>query len=152
MICSYHLIPVLCSFCQFFVNCFKNACINVFTCFLTKYNVLFKRQFQNKHSTNHTLISLVELKKYFDNSYFICGVFVNFQKAFDTVDQDSFLVKLEHYGVLRQGNDWWWSCLIIWKQYLHVNGVPLIWKMFYTVILKTDTSITNWSSCLMTQE
>ena len=45
--------------------------------FLTKYNVLFNRQFRfrNNHSTNHALVSFMELvKKYLDNYYFVVDV------------------------------------------------------------------------------
>ena len=56
---------------------------------LTKYELLFKEQFgvRNNQSTSHALISLIDLiKKYLDNDYFVCGVFINLQRAFDTVN------------------------------------------------------------------
>ena len=56
---------------------------------LTKYELLFKEQFgvRNNQSTSHALISLTDLiKKYLDNDYFVCGVFINLQRAFDTVN------------------------------------------------------------------
>ena len=28
-----------------------------------------------------------------------CGIFVNLQRTFDTVDHETFLAKLDHYGV-----------------------------------------------------
>ena len=59
--------------------------------FLSKYKILFKKQFgsSNNHSTMHALISLVDLiKKHLDNEYFACGIFIDLQKAFDTVDHD----------------------------------------------------------------
>ena len=37
----------------------------------------------------HALISLVDLiKKHLDNEYFACGIFIDLQKAFVTVDHD----------------------------------------------------------------
>ena len=37
----------------------------------------------------HALISLVDLiKKHLDNEYFASGIFIDLQKAFDTVDHD----------------------------------------------------------------
>ena len=75
--------------------------------FLTKYNALFKRQFgfRKNHSTNHALVSLVELKQYLDNNYFVCDIFTDLQKAFDIVNSDILLAKLEHYGVRKQANN-----------------------------------------------
>ena len=57
--------------------------------FLDKFDCLYKKQFgfRNEHSTNHPLISITEeIRKSLDNNEFIYGVFLDFQKAFDTVD------------------------------------------------------------------
>ena len=35
-----------------------------------------------------------------------CGVFVDFQKTFDTSDHQILLVKLNHYGIHGVSNDW----------------------------------------------
>ena len=51
--------------------------------FLTKYKLLFKKQFGfwNNHSTSHALISLIDLiKKYLHNDNFVCGVFTDLRK------------------------------------------------------------------------
>ena len=40
-----------------------------------------------KISSAHAVISLIEnIEKAIDNKMFVCGVFVDLQKAFDTVD------------------------------------------------------------------
>ena len=77
--------------------------------FLTKYKLLFKKQFgfRNNHSTSQALISLINLiKKHFDNNYFVCGVFIDFQKALDTVNHGILLVKLDFYGARGLANSW----------------------------------------------
>ena len=64
---------------------------------LTKYKLVFKEKFgfRNNHSTSHALISLIDLiKKYLDNDFFICGVFIDLQKEFDTVKHEILRVKL----------------------------------------------------------
>ena len=43
--------------------------------------------FRSKHSTNHALTSLTEtIREALDNSNYAFGIFVDFQKAFDTVN------------------------------------------------------------------
>ena len=70
--------------------------------FLRKKNLLFCCQFglRNGYSINHALISLTELiRKALDDDKFACGVFIDLQKTFDTVDHNILLSKLYHYGV-----------------------------------------------------
>ena len=56
--------------------------------------------FHNHHSTNHALISITEkIRKNLDESKFACGVFLDFQKVFDTVNHKILLAKLQHYSV-----------------------------------------------------
>ena len=69
--------------------------------FLTKYKIHCKKQFgfRNSHSTSHALISLVDLiKKYLDNDYSDCEIFIDLQKVFDTVNHDILLAKIDHYS------------------------------------------------------
>ena len=70
--------------------------------FLNNQKVLHKKQFgfQKKFSTAHAVIGLFEnIEKAIDNKRFVCGVFVDLQKAFDTVDHNILLHKLSHYGI-----------------------------------------------------
>ena len=59
-------------------------------------NCLFELQFgfRNSHSTNHALLSLTEtIRGALDSSNFAAGIFVDLQKAFDTVDHEILLKK-----------------------------------------------------------
>ena len=51
-----------------------------------------------------------------------CGVFVDAQKAFDTVDHQILLAKLNHYGIRGASSDWFKSYLSNRKQYVSING------------------------------
>ena len=57
--------------------------------FLRKNEILFSYQFgfQNNYSTNHAVISLTEMiRNALENGNFACGVFIDLQKVFDTVN------------------------------------------------------------------
>ena len=63
--------------------------------FLDDFNCLYSLQFgfRAKYSTNHALISITEeIRQALDNKKLACGVFVDFQKAFDTVNH-AILIK-----------------------------------------------------------
>ena len=76
--------------------------------FLSTNNILYYEKqfgFRNQHSINHALIEITEkIKQGCDSGKFVCGVFLDFQKAFNTVNHDILLKKLEHYGI-RDGSD-----------------------------------------------
>ena len=85
------------------------------------YNLQFG--FREKHSTNHALISITEkIREALDNNNFACGVFVDLQKAFDTVNHNILLSKLDHYGIRGITNNWFKSYLYDRKQFVSING------------------------------
>ena len=62
--------------------------------------------FKQQYSTSHALIIITEnIRKALDDGNIGCGVFVNLQKAFDTVDHQILLAKLNHYGISGVSND-----------------------------------------------
>ena len=93
--------------------------------FLTLHNCIYELQFgfRARHSTDHALLSITEMvRKALDNSDYACGIFIDLQKAFDTVDHQILLKKLEHYGVRGLANNWFKSYLTNRQQFVSVNG------------------------------
>ena len=63
--------------------------------------------FRKKHSTIHAVMSIPEdIKQALDNDQIACGIFIDLQKAFDTVNHEILLYKLHHYGIRGVANDW----------------------------------------------
>ena len=82
--------------------------------FLGEKQVLYYRQFgfRKDFSTNHVILNLLEsIQKVLDDGQFACGIFIDFEKAFDTVSHDILLEKLNHYGIRVISNDWFRSYL-----------------------------------------
>ena len=82
--------------------------------FLNRFDQIYSRQFgfRKAHSTVNTLINIVEnIRESLDKGEFACGVFVDLQKAFDTVDHEILLSKLEHYGIRGIEKNWFKSYL-----------------------------------------
>ena len=51
-----------------------------------------------------------------------CWVFVDLQKAFDTVDHQTLLAKLDNHEICGVLNEWFKSYLSNHNQYLSMNG------------------------------
>ena len=93
--------------------------------FLDYNNIIYDLQFgfRQQYSTSHALINKTEnIRKALDDGNTGCGVFVDLQKAFDTVDHQILLAKLNHYGIHGVSNDWFKSCLSNRNQYVSING------------------------------
>ena len=85
------------------------------------YNLQFG--FRQQYSTSHALINITEIiRKALDDGNIGCGVFVDLQKAFDTVDHQILLAKLSYYGIRGVSNDWFKSNLSNRSQYVSING------------------------------
>ena len=62
------------------------------------------------------------IKASIDTGKFGCGIFIDLRKAFDTVNHEILLNKLEHYGIRDTMLKWFQSYLIDRKQYVSING------------------------------
>ena len=93
--------------------------------FLELHKILYNLQFgfQENHSIDHALVSLTETIRYsLDNKRFGCGIFIDLQKAFDTVNHQILLSKMEHYCIRGCALDWFKSYLSECEQDVTING------------------------------
>ena len=81
---------------------YEKLMYNRIASFLKKNNTLFSTQygFREKHSTQHALLDIVnKIQNNMDNKLFSCGIFIDLQKAFDTVNHTILLSKLNYYSI-----------------------------------------------------
>ena len=109
--------------------------------FLEDFNCIYELQFgfRAKHSRNNALIDITEnVKSALDNKIHACGIFVDLQKAFDTVNHKILLDKLSHYGITGIENDLFSSYLSNRTQYVSILG-------FYSKIMEIPHGVPQWS-------
>ena len=141
--------------------------------YLNSNNLLYKHQygFRKHHSTELAAIELTD--KIFDNldkKKIPLAVFIDLSKAFDTIDHNILLSKLQHYGIKGVALNWFQSYLTDRTQYvqykdqtstektittgvpqgsilgpllfiIYVNDIAKITKNFHFLIYADDTTL-----------
>ena len=82
--------------------------------YIEKQDLLYSSQygFRKGHSTQHAILELLDdIQTNMNKKLFSCGVFIDLKKAFDTVDHNILLNKLNYYGFRGIVNDWFSSYL-----------------------------------------
>ena len=93
--------------------------------FLVRYEILFKSQFgfRKGHNTTHATLDFVKtIEDALSNGEFAIGIFCDLSKAFDTLNHDLLLEKLDHYGIRGTAKDWIQSYLNGREQYVDFCG------------------------------
>ena len=93
--------------------------------FLNSNNIIhsFQFGFTQQYSTSHALAKITEnVRKALDGGNISCGVFVDLQKAFDTVHHQILLSKLNHSRIRGVSNDWFKSYLSNRNQLVSINS------------------------------
>ena len=94
--------------------------------YLEKKGILYKHQygFRSKYSTKLSLIHLINnLIHQIDSGKASIGIVIDFAKAFDTINHDILLRKMEHYGIRGLPNQWFENYLYDRSQFVYSTGI-----------------------------
>ena len=92
--------------------------------FLEKQHILYEFQygFRTGHSTTHALIEISDkIKLAINDNELMCGLFLDLSKAFDTVNHNILISKLNHYGIRGPTLNLLKSYLTNRKQYVKIG-------------------------------
>ena len=97
----------------------------------------FQVGFRQKYPTCLTLINLTDkIREKIDSGNFASRIFVDQQKAFETVDHDILIQNLSHYGIRGVTNKWFSSYLQNRLQYVTIMASIPIWNRLIVASLK----------------
>ena len=92
--------------------------------FINKHKLLYNYQFgfRNNHSPELALICLVDrISDALERGEYVLGIFLDFSKAFDTVDHNILFAKLEYLGIRGIALQWIKCYLFDRKQCVRYN-------------------------------
>ena len=85
------------------------------------------------HNTQHSLLEMLELrKKALDKGKSVGAIFMDLSKAFDTLNHDLILVKLEAYGFSKNSLNYIQSYLRNRLERTNVNNNFSLWKGIFS--------------------
>ena len=104
-ISNYRPVSILPAFSKLLEKLMYNRLLS----FIKKHDILYKFQFgfREHHSTSMALIILIDkIMAAIDSGEIVVGVFLDFRKAFDTIDHQILMNKLYKYGIRGVVYDW----------------------------------------------
>jgi hypothetical protein len=122
MFSNYRPISILPIFSKLFERVMYNKILN----FIEKQRLFYINQFgfRNNHTTALALTALLDkITESMNNNEYMVGVFLDFSKAFDTVDHSILLQKLYHYGIRGPAYQWISNYLTNRYQFVCFNSV-----------------------------
>ena len=93
--------------------------------FLVRSGILFKSQygFRSGHNTSHATLDFLEaIEEALNRDECAIGIFCDLSKAFDTLNHEVLLKKLEHYGIRGRAKSWFESYLNNRVQFVEYNN------------------------------
>lgn len=102
---NYRPVSLLCQFSKILEKLYIVRLDN----FINKHNILTDSQygFRANRSTAMALMELTEeITNSLDNKKYVVGVFIDLKKAFDTINHDILLKKMERYGIRGVALNW----------------------------------------------
>lgn len=108
-----------------FNRIFEKIVYNRLKSYIEDNELLYKAQygFREKFSTQHAILDIVNtIQTNMDKKMFTCGIFLDFKKAFDTVNRTILLDKLHHYGIRGIVHEWFSSYLANRTQTTHIDN------------------------------
>ena len=120
-IANYRPITLLVQVSKILERCFYNRLIK----FIDVTQILHKRQygFRSKHSTSHAVVDVINyIQSALSDHHIPVGLFIDFSKAFDTVNHKILLKKLSIYGIRGLAHEWLISYLSDRFQYTVIKN------------------------------
>ena len=94
--------------------------------FLDKRQLIYSKQFgfRSHYSTEHAVLSITDqVQLAIEDHDYSCGIFLDFSKAFDTVNHQILLTKLDYFGIRSVVKDWLTSYLRNRTQFVSLGAV-----------------------------
>ena len=122
VVSNYRPISVLCAMSKVFERIMCNRLVD----FMNKFNLLFKDQygFRKGYSTDLAIIRITNyILKALDDRNHVIGVYMDLAKAFDTLNHNVLIAKLDHLGIRGPALNWFKSYLSERDQMVKYDGV-----------------------------